>query len=111
MNTKYILLLLIFIGFTACESDDDSTPVVQLPALTAGDADFSNFVSLGASFTAGFTDGALFLASQENSFPNILSQQFANTGGGTLTQPLMADNVGGLLFGGNQIANPRLFFN
>ncbi|MBV1922787.1 MAG: G-D-S-L family lipolytic protein [Flavobacteriaceae bacterium] len=111
MNTKYILLILIFIGFTACESDDDTTTVEPLPALSAGNADFSNFVSLGASFTAGFTDGALFMASQENSFPNILSQQFANIGGGSLSQPLMNDNVGGLLFAGNQIANPRLFFN
>lgn len=112
MNTKYIWLLLIFIGFTACESDDDSTTTIDpLPALSAGEADFSNYVSLGASFTAGFADGALFIASQENSFPNILSQQFANAGGGSFSQPLMNDNVGGLLLGGNQIANPRLFFN
>jgi len=114
MKTKYIWLLLILISFTACNEEEDvdrEEDMIVLPALTAGDADFSNFVSLGASFTAGFTDGALFIASQENSFPNILSQQFANAGGGSLTQPLMADNVGGLLFAGNQIANPRLFFN
>ena len=48
-------------------------PEVVLPALTAGTADFSNYVALGASFTAGFTDGALFNAAQENSFPNIIS--------------------------------------
>lgn len=114
MKTKYIWLLLILISVIACneiEDIDREEDMIVLPELTAGDADFSNFVSLGASFTAGFTDGALFMASQENSFPNILSQQFANIGGGSLTQPLMNDNVGGLLFGGNQIANPRLFFN
>jgi hypothetical protein len=114
MKTKYIWLLLILISLTACneiEDVDRLEDMVVLPELTAGEADFSNYVSLGASFTAGFTDGALFIASQENSFPNILSQQFANIGGGSLTQPLMADNVGGLLFAGNQITNPRLFFN
>ncbi|MEZ4874388.1 MAG: G-D-S-L family lipolytic protein [Flavobacteriaceae bacterium] len=110
MKIKYIGILLIALGFTACESDSsviDETPV----ELTAGSADFSNYVSLGASFTAGYSDGALFVASQENSFPNILSQQFAAIGGGEFTQPLTNDNIGGLLLGGNVIAAPRLYFN
>ncbi len=110
---KYIFLSAALIGFTACNDDDyDYTPSPEpLPALTMGSADFTNYVAVGASFTAGFTDGALFIAAQENSFPNILSQQFAFGGGGNLTQPLMNDNIGGLLFGGNVITNPRLFFN
>ena len=111
---KYLWLLLIFVGFIACENDDlviAPDPIVELPALQAGSLDFSKYVSVGASFTAGFTDNALFIAGQENSFPNILSQQFAKAGGGSFTQPLMNDNIGGLLFGGNQIQGPRLFFN
>jgi hypothetical protein len=112
MNTKYIWLLLLLLGFTACETDDsgDTMEETTVP-LTGGSADFTTYVAVGASFTAGFTDGALFIASQENSFPNILSQQFAELGGGTLTQPLMNDNIGGLLLGGVKIAEPRLFFN
>ncbi|NND62530.1 MAG: G-D-S-L family lipolytic protein [Flavobacteriaceae bacterium] len=112
MKIKYIWLILATMIFVACETDDGgdtmTEPVVEL---TAGNADFTNYVALGASFTAGFADGALFIASQENSFPNILSQQFAATGGGDFTQPLMSDNNGGLLLGGIPIANPRLFFN
>jgi hypothetical protein len=112
MNTKYLWLLMIAIAFTACETDDsaDDMEEVVVP-LTAGTADFTKYVAVGASFTAGFADGALFIASQENSFPNILSQQFSAIGGGELTQPMMNDNIGGLLLGGVQIANPRLFFN
>ena len=70
-NIKYIWLLVLVVSLTACEEDDLSTfgEMEELPALTAGDADFSNYVALGASFTAGFTDNALFIASQENSFP------------------------------------------
>jgi len=117
---KYILLTGILIGVTACaEPEDvledqgiDNTPIV-LPELTAGTADFSTFVSIGNSLTAGFTDNALFIATQQNSFPNTLAQKFALAGGGDFTQPLMNDNVGGLLLAGNPIINPstgaRLF--
>src|SRR5690606_36231053 len=98
---KYILLSTILIGFTACNNDDDNgTGSEPLPPLTAGNADFSKYVAVGASFSAGFTDNALFIAGQQNSFPNILSQQFANAGGGSFSQPLMSDNIGGFLFGG-----------
>ncbi|MBW1295877.1 G-D-S-L family lipolytic protein, partial [Aquimarina litoralis] len=109
---KWLLILLVF-GFIACESDDDSTTTQEV-VLTAGTADFSNYVALGNSLTAGFTDNALFIAGQENSLPNILSQQFGLVGGGTFTQPLMNDNIGGLLFGGMPMADgsfgPRLYF-
>ncbi len=109
MKTKYIWLLLILIGFTACNNDDDSIAVdIDLPSLTSGSADFSNYVALGNSTTSGMTDGALFIAGQQNSFPNLLSQQFALAGGGNFTQPWMSDNTGGLLLGGNQIAPNRL---
>ena len=115
-NIKYLLLSTVLIGFTACNEveDVDLNPIEEaeaLPALTAGSADFSNYVAIGASFTAGFTDGGLFIAAQENSFPNQLAQQFAKAGGGSFSQPLMNDNVGGLLFSGNVIQGPRLFFN
>ncbi|MDU8884825.1 G-D-S-L family lipolytic protein [Yeosuana sp. MJ-SS3] len=111
INTKYIWLLAVLLTFTACESDDDSTDggmVDPLPALIAGSANFSNYVALGDSNTSGMTDGALFVAGQQNSFPNLLSQKFALIGGGSFAQPLMNDNTGGLLLGGNQIAPNRL---
>ncbi len=114
-NFKYIGLLAVTIGFTACNVNNDlpeiKADVVPEVALTAGSADFSKFVSVGASFTAGYTDGALFKASQENSYPNIMSKKFAMVGGGDFNQPLMNDNVGGLLFGGTMIQAPRLYFN
>lgn len=117
-NLKYIGLLAIAVSLTACNDEEDfeefldeqPQPTVVLPALNAGSVDFSNYVALGASFTAGFTDGGLFIASQENSFPNTLAKQFANAGGGTFTQPLMSDNYGGLALGGSRIQDPRLVF-
>ena len=111
MKIKYIWLLLILIGFTACEDDNNITSTQPLPALTAGSADFSNFVTLGNSLTAGYTDNALFQAGQASSFPNIMAQKFALAGGGSFTQPYTNDNIGGLTLGGNLIAPPRLFFD
>ncbi len=111
MNIQYKWLLIILaFGFIACESDDD-TPEMEEVVITSGEADFSKFVSIGNSLTAGFTDGALFIAAQENSLPNIMSQQFALAGGGDFLQPLMNDNIGGALLGGTPILNPRFFFN
>ena len=111
-------LLSICLGLVACEVDEivgELPPVAELPALNGGGANYSKFVSVGASFTAGFTDNALFILGQENSFPNIMAQQFANAGGSAFTQPLMSDNIGGMVFGGNQLPDgsfgPRLFFN
>lgn len=112
LNYKYLFLAALAFSFAACNDDDStSSPDDNLPALTAGEADFSKYVAVGASFSAGFTDGALFIAGQQNSFPNILSQKFALLGGGDFNQPLMNDNIGGFLLGGNLAANPRLFFN
>ena len=116
MNTKYIWLLLILLGFTACNDiegvleDNGYVTPEPIPELTAGSADFTKYVALGASFTAGYTDGAVFIASQQNSFPNIMAKEFAKVGGGAFIQPLMSDNYGGLAIGGTRIANPRLVF-
>ncbi|NNE31783.1 MAG: G-D-S-L family lipolytic protein [Winogradskyella sp.] len=116
-NLKYIAFSVLALGMLACENelvqdlrDRNSTNEEPLPELTAGSADFSNYVAVGASFTAGFTDNALFIASQENSFPNIMANAFSNVGGGVFTQPFMNDNFGGLAIGGNRITEPRLVF-
>lgn len=112
---KYIWILAAALGFTACSDDDSSSDDISgpLPELTAGDANFSTYVSLGNSLTAGFADGALYRISQENSMPNILSGQFSLVGGGNFNQPLTNDNTGGLLINGSQLPGfgPRLVFD
>ncbi|GAA4890043.1 SGNH/GDSL hydrolase family protein [Flaviramulus aquimarinus] len=112
MNIKHIWLIVLLIGFIACDEDDNNIlpDAVVLPELTDGSADFSNYVAVGASFTAGMTDGATFKAGQENSFPKMLSMEFAKIGGGDFIQPLVNDNFGGLAFAGTRIAPPRLVF-
>lgn len=120
-HIKYISLIAIAISFTSCNDESDFEQFLDnppqdeviLPELTAGDANFSKYVSLGNSLTAGFADGALYRISQENSMPNILAGQFNLAGGGNFNQPLMSDNTGGLLAGGNPLPGfgPRLVFD
>jgi len=107
---------MVSLTLAACSSDDD---VIVDPnstdgtPLTAGSADFSKYVALGDSFAAGFSDNALFIAGQNNSYPNILATEFAKVGGGAFVIPYMKDNIGGFASGGNQIPQfgPRLWFN
>ncbi len=96
MKNKYNFLLFLSIIFTisACK------PEIESFEPTAGNADFSKYIALGNSLTAGYKDGALFKSGQEYSYPNILAQQFKLVGGGEFTQPLMFDEVG---FGGRKV--------
>ena len=76
-----------------CPSNDPSiicpeeAPVACPDDASAGSADFSNFVALGSSYTAGFQAGALFTEGQNNSLPKILATQFSCVGGGSFEQP------------------------
>jgi hypothetical protein len=110
-NYKYIALFLLSLGFMSCEENTDfdpiEAPVMPVVQLNTNNLDFSKYIALGASFTAGYTDGALFVKAQENSFPNILASKFSTD----FNQPLMKDNIGGFVFGGNATAEPRLYFN
>jgi lysophospholipase L1-like esterase len=65
--------------------------------------DLSRYVAIGDSLTAGFADGTLYVNGQIDSIPNILARQFAEAGGGSFTQPLMNDDLGGLLIAGNPL--------
>lgn len=102
---KYTFALLA-IGFVGCEPEFDN-PVTDSGFYTSGTANFSKFVSVGNSLTAGYADGALYITGQENSYPNIMAHQFDFVGGGEFTQPLMNDNIGGLLLNGTQITENR----
>ncbi|MEX6626851.1 G-D-S-L family lipolytic protein [Tenacibaculum salmonis] len=112
---KYTFLSALFLGFVACDVDNTLPEIngdtQNTIALKAGSIDFSKYVSIGASFTAGYTDGALFKEGQVNSFPNTLASKFAMIGGGDFIQPLMNDNIGGMISGGVVKLNPRFYFN
>lgn len=109
MKKFYALLPFLGLFLIACEDDTTlpETPGPEPVEYTSGTADFSNYVAIGNSLTAGFSDNALFIDGQEASFPNMLASNFALAGGGSFEIPFMADNLGGMTLGGNKIADNR----
>jgi lysophospholipase L1-like esterase len=78
-------LALLGLSLGSCKPDLESSP-----KSSAGQADFSRYVAVGNSLTAGFGDNGLYLEGQQTSYPAILGQQFAQVGGGAFAQPLFA---------------------
>jgi hypothetical protein len=105
-NYIKIIAAVVALGFISCDPEFESS-VEDAGFYESGTADFSNYVAVGNSLTAGYADGALYITGQENSYPNIMASQFAFVEGGEFTQPLVDDNLGGLLLGGTQIAQNR----
>jgi len=100
-------LAIVSVVISACDADFDNE--VNANSGNSGDANLSKFVTIGDSLTAGYADGALYLAGQENSYPAILAQQFAKVGGDSnFTQPLVNDNLGGLLVNDVQFFDNRM---
>src|ERR1700761_9245321 len=63
-------------------------PEIHNPAPTKGRADFTRYIAVGNSLTAGYADGGLYLEGQENSYPSIMAKQMQAVGGGVFNQPL-----------------------
>src|ERR1700739_4418556 len=70
-------------------------PNIKMPSPSKGNMDPTRFVAIGNSITSGYADGALYYEGQQNSFVNLLAQQFELVGGGNFKQPLVnASSIG-----------------
>jgi lysophospholipase L1-like esterase len=110
----YILTgLFIASSFVACEPEF-SNPIGS-DTYTSGDADFTTYVAVGNSLTAGYTNGTVYKSAQQNSYPAILAEQMKAAGGGEFTQPYYDDDtkdIGGMVMGGSTvILEPKLIIN
>ena len=76
----YLLAGLLFVA--ACKPD------IHTPTPTAGTANFSRYIAVGNSLTAGYSNGGLYLQGQLNSYPAIMANEMKSVGGGVFNQPL-----------------------
>ena len=93
MKNKFILLATLAIGFAGCEPEFENEVSADY---TSGEANFSSYVAVGNSLTAGYMDGTVSRVGQTYSYPNLLAQQFALVGGGAFTQPSFVEDVNNL---------------
>jgi hypothetical protein len=66
-------------------------PDIKTAKPTAGSANFSRFIAVGNSLTAGYSNGGLYRFGQMNSYPSIMARQMQSVGGGAFNQPLFAE--------------------
>jgi hypothetical protein len=84
-SNRYLFILGL-LGLAACK------PEINNFKPSKGTADFSRYISVGNSLTAGYADGGLYREGQLNSYPSIIAKQMLTVGGGTFTQPLFTSD-------------------
>ncbi len=94
MKKNYIYILAVVFLIASCTSEDDLVqeqldlnPLPAAPTYDAGSLDFTTYVAVGNSITAGLMDAALYTSGQNAAFPNQLASVFAQAGGGAFVQP------------------------
>jgi len=105
MNTtlyKIITLAIITTVVVSCK------PKFDVPDPDNGNIDVSNYVALGSSMTAGYSNGALYYDAQQNSYANILAEQFKLIGGGEFKIPNVSQSSIGM---GNANNAPSILGN
>lgn len=70
----------------SCKPEIESTA-----GTSAGQANFSKYIAVGNSLTAGFADGGLYLEGQKVAYPNLIAAKMATVGGGSFTSPFFTD--------------------
>ena len=89
MNKKYLIITVAAaLSMAACK------PHLTADAPGNGGLDFSRYVAVGNSLTAGYADGTLYRSGQQNSYPAILAKQFRAVGGGDFKIPLLPGEAG-----------------
>ncbi len=83
-------LLLSLVLLVSCKDYND----LDLEEVDSGNADFSTYVAVGNSLTAGFQNNALYRSGQEYSFPKLIARQLRSEE--SFDQPLISDpGIGG----------------
>ncbi|MDO3624987.1 SGNH/GDSL hydrolase family protein [Mucilaginibacter sp. BT774] len=78
----YLYIIAGLVWLSACK------PSIDTPKPSKGSADFTRYIAVGNSLTAGFADGGLYRAGQMVSYPSIMAKQMQSVGGGVFNQPL-----------------------
>ena len=81
-NIKYYAAIAAFGLIASCKP----TINIDEPASNT-QVDFSKYIAIGNSLTAGYSNGGLYLSGQQNSFPNFIAEKMKRFGGGEFITP------------------------
>ncbi|WP_437919133.1 SGNH/GDSL hydrolase family protein [Sphingobacterium sp. LRF_L2] len=81
-----------FIAAAAVTFVSSCKPEIESFEASAGQADFSKYIAVGNSLTAGFADGGLYLEGQQVAYPNLIAQQLKHVGGGEFRSPFFSED-------------------
>ncbi|TAD96162.1 MAG: G-D-S-L family lipolytic protein [Bacteroidetes bacterium] len=86
INFKTLMVIFASAFFVAsCKPD------IEVPTPDKGTADFTKYVAVGNSLTAGYADGGVYRDAQLNSYPALIAKQMKLAGGGEFIQPLYSE--------------------
>lgn len=82
----------IFIGLASVAFATSCAPELESFEPSAGSqANFSKYIAIGNSLTAGFADGGLYLEGQKVAYPNLIAEQLKQVGSGAFSSPFFAE--------------------
>lgn len=83
----------LYVGLAAIALVTSCKPEIsrEFEPTNTGNADFSKYIAVGNSLTAGFADGGLYLEGQQVAFPNLLAEQMKSHGGGEFITPFFSE--------------------
>jgi len=88
MKIKFIYFIAILAFMASCKPDvNEFTP-------TNGNADFTTYVAVGNSLTAGYADGALYTSGQSYGWANLLGEQLKTVGSANFAYPIVKSEFG-----------------
>ncbi|MGK7393934.1 MAG: hypothetical protein ACNS62_05160 [Candidatus Cyclobacteriaceae bacterium M3_2C_046] len=88
-NLNCIFYILSFIFLAACEPEIESEFKTG-----SGSLDFNQYIAVGNSLTAGYSNSALYREGQLNAYPALIAKQLAEVKDITFEQPLMPPGNG-----------------
>ena len=88
LSMKKLLYIFGLATLAACK------PNLKPETPSAAGLDFSRYLAMGNSLTAGYADGSLYRSGQINSYPAILASQFGFFGKYEFRQPLLPGESG-----------------
>ncbi len=84
---RLLYITIVALGLISCQKE------AEVPAPKSGEVDFSVFVALGDSYTAGYTNGALSREGQESAFATLIAANLGELSNNGFTVPFLPEGT------------------